>query len=99
THRNYRDLAVGGGAAREFLAHGRAKQNTGIRVREEKKKLLVGIRRVQRSGGASDGGGEKAHNRRQSVGQRNRYGTATANSGRGQSIRHGQDLLAQRIVG
>ena len=68
SHRDYRDLAVGGSAAREFRSHRRAKQNTGIGVPEEKKKLLVGIGRVQRGSGSGDGGGEKTHDRRQSVG-------------------------------
>src|ERR1035441_2388331 len=72
-HREYRDLAVRGGAAHEFRAYRGAKQNAGIGVTEEKMKLFIGIRRVQRGCGSGNGGGEKAHNRRQSVGQCNRY--------------------------
>ena len=98
-HREDRNLAVRGGAAYEFRAYRGAKQNTGIGVTKEKMKLLIGISRVQRGCGAGDGGSEKAHNRRQSVGQRNRDSIATANARAGQSVRHRQDLLPERIVG
>ncbi len=98
-HREHWNLAVRGGGAHEFCAYRGAKQNAGIGVTEEKMKLLIGIRRVQRGCGPGDGGGEKAHNRRQSVGQCNRDRIAPANARGGQSVRHGQDLLPERIVG
>src|SRR5271169_2682195 len=63
-HRNDWNLAVGGGAAHKFRADRRAQQNASIGVSEKKKKLLVGIRRVQRGCCASDGGSEKADDRR-----------------------------------
>src|SRR5580692_6298882 len=59
---------------------------------EKEMKLLVGIGRVQRGRGSGDGGSEKAHERRQSIRQRDRYTIATADADRGQSIRHGPDL-------
>src|SRR5208282_1937346 len=63
-HRKDWNLAVRGGAAHKFRAYRGAKQNAGIGVSEKEKKLLVGIRRVQRGRGASDGGGEKTDDRR-----------------------------------
>src|SRR5271156_2587442 len=66
-HRENWDLAVGGRAAREFCAYRRTKQNARVGVSEEKEKFLIRIGQVQRSCRSSDGSGEKANNRRQSV--------------------------------
>jgi hypothetical protein len=93
------DLAVGGCAAHEFRAYQGAEQNAGIGVPEKKKKLLIGIRRVQRGCGSGDGGREKADHRRQSIGQSDSHRIATPNAGRRQGVCHGQDLLPERIVG
>ncbi len=98
-HREHRDLAVGGRAACEFCAYRRTKQNARVGVSEEKEELLIRVRQVQRSCRSSDGSGEKADNRRQAVRQCDRYRIATANPHGGQGVRHGQNLLPERIVG
>lgn len=61
--------------------------------------LFIGIGRVQRRRGSSDGSGQKAHNRGQPIGQCNRNSIAAADARGSQGVRHFENLLPERIVG
>ena len=80
-------------------AGGGAKQHLRVGIPQKKQQLFVGISRIQRSGRARNRRRQKADNRRQAVGHRQRHDVAAADAGSGQRAGHLEHLPAQRIVG
>ena len=96
--RVHRNSARRGGLARVVLPFRRAQQHLRVGVFQIKMHFVFAIAGIQRRGRSRDRCGQKADDRRQSVGQHGGHAIALLDSHRRQRVGHLGHLIAQLLI-